>query len=124
MRALVVPLAFALLAACTGKSQTNDPRSCPPGEPAPKSACEVEGLRCAYAASCGATVVCASGAWSTTNDGCGDATTPTCPSSAPRSGEPCPGPASCPYACGDGGTLTATCSGGSWAVVASGCALP
>jgi hypothetical protein len=31
---------------------------------------------------------------------------------------------SCPYACGDGGTLTATCNGGSWNVVATGCALP
>src|SRR5438874_13323695 len=103
MRVLVVSLSFALLASCTGKSQTNDPKVCPAGEPTAGSPCAVDALKCTYGAGCGESVVCSAGAWSTTADGCGDATAPTCPSTAPRSGEPCPGPASCPYACGDGG---------------------
>jgi hypothetical protein len=119
----VVAIAFATVG-CTGKSQVDDPHRCPAGEPQVGSTCEVEALKCTYGSECGGAVVCTSGSWSKATDGCGDATAPTCPSSAPRADEPCPGPASCPYACGDGGTLTATCSGGSWKLVASGCALP
>jgi hypothetical protein len=127
MRLLAVSVAAVLLTGCSGKSAGTDTRDCPPSVPSDGTPCSVESLACIYTAgSCVSSIVkCTSGEWHTSapDSGCGD-DAGSCPSTAPRKGEPCPGPASCSYACGDGGTLTATCPAGSWNLVASGCALP
>ncbi|MEO7096558.1 MAG: hypothetical protein ABI175_25090 [Polyangiales bacterium] len=123
MRALVLLVLVAV--SCSGKANPNDPRSCPAGLPAVGGLCEVDGLACTYGPGCGASVKCAAGAWAKSDVGCGTVDAGACPTSAPRDGEPCSGGSgTCNYACGDGGTLSASCTASSWKLTASGCALP